>query len=165
MTRALPDRRTGPRDGVGRGPSADTARALRRVEPGRRRELVQFLARLGDAFAAGDLTAIAACHVPPLLYVTEWGSAVFTSTREVAEGFRQVVDDHRRRGLVSPTSVVETVSTPAARIVEIGVRWTFHDAEGRALLHDRYRYLLRRVDGEGLLINAVIVLGGRSVAP
>jgi hypothetical protein len=64
---------------------------------------------------------------------------------------------------VSLTHRVETVFKPAPRILEVGVRWTFHDEAGQALLQDRYRYLLRRIDDQGLRINAVVVLGGSSV--
>jgi hypothetical protein len=160
MTRALPGRRAGGRDGARRAPSVGAPAS---VVAGPRRDLARFLERFTDAFARGDLIALAACHVTPVLFLTEWDATTFSSAREVAEGFRQVVDEHRRRGLVSPSYLVETVSTPASRIVEVGVRWTFHDAQGRAVLHDRYRYLLRRIDDEGLLINAVVVLGGSSV--
>lgn len=158
MTRAMPGRRTGERD-ARRTPSPGAPKS---VVAGARREIAGFLERFADAFAQGDLTALAACHTTPVLFVTEWDSAAFTSAREIADGFRQVVEEHRRRGLLSPSYLVETVSTPAPRIVEVGVRWTFHDAEGRPVLHDRYRYLLRRVD-ESLLINVVVVLGGTPV--
>lgn len=161
MTRALPDRRTDAREGARRAPPNATPGTATGAGP--RRALADFLGRLADAFAEGDLTALAGCHVTPVLFVTEWDSTIFSSAREVAEGFRGVVDEHRRRGLQSPSYRVETMSTPASRIVEVGVRWTFHDAEGRPVLHDRYRYVLRRVDGKGLLITAVVVLGGSPV--
>jgi hypothetical protein len=157
VTRVLPDRR--------RGVATAGSRAAPSGGGGPRRELVEFLDRFADAFARADLAAVAACHVTPVLFVTEWDSTVFSSAREVAEGFRQVVDDHRARGVVSLSHRIETVSTAAPRIIEVGVRWTFHDGEGRPLRHDRYRYLLRRVDDQGLLINVVVVLGGSPVAP
>lgn len=168
MTRALPAKRTGERDGARRGPSTGTPEPVRGtvtgIGAGTRRDLVEFLDRFADAFARGDLAAVAACHVTPVLFVTEWDATTFGSAREVAEGFRPVVDEHRRRGFVSLSYRVEMVSTPASRIIEVGVRWTLHDAEERPLRHDRYRYLLRRVDDEGLQINAVVVLGGAPVA-
>ncbi|WP_433782694.1 hypothetical protein ACQPX6_22850 [Actinomycetospora sp. CA-101289] len=163
MTRALPDRRAGERDGAGGGPSAGAAAPTKSVDATTRAELGEFLDRFAAAFAQGDLATLAGCYVTPVLFLTEWDAATFDSTRELAEGFRHVVAEHRDRGMVSLSYRVETVVKPAPRIVEVGVRWTFHDAEGQALLQDRYRYLLRRVDDEGLRINAVVVLGGSSV--
>ena len=164
VTRALPDQGSGERDAVRlRDASTAGTTTVPSDGAGPRRALAEFLDRFADAFARGDLAAIAACHVTPVLFVTEWDSTIFSSAREVAEGFRQVVDDHRSRGFVSLSHRVETASTAASRLVEVGVRWTFHDAEGRPLLHDRYRYLLRRVDEQGLLINVVVVLGGSPV--
>jgi hypothetical protein len=163
MTRALPDKRSGERDGARRGPSTGTSATAEGVEARTRAELGRFLDRFAEAFAHGDLEAIAGCHVTPVLFVTEWDSATYDSARGIAEGFRDVVADHQRRGLVSLSHRVEAVSSPASRIVEVGVRWTHHDAEGLALVHDRYRYLLRRVEDEGLRINAVIALGGSPV--
>ncbi|MFC5137245.1 nuclear transport factor 2 family protein [Actinomycetospora rhizophila] len=163
MTRVLPDRRGGERDATRRGASSTGSTAAPLGGAGPRRELTELLDRYADAFARADLAAVAACHVTPVLFVTEWDSTVFSSAREVAEGFRRVVDDHRARRFVTLTHRIETVSA-ASRIVEVGVRWTFHDGQGRPLRHDRYRYVLRRVDDRGLLINAVVVLGGSPVA-
>lgn len=163
MTRALPGRRTGEQDDARQGPSAGAARPSKSVDATTRAELEQFLDQFAGAFAQGDLAALAACYVTPVLFVTEWDAATFDSARELAEGFRHVVAEHRDRGMVSLSYRVETVFKPAPRIVEVGVRWTFHDAEGQGLLQDRYRYLLRRIDDEGLRINAVVVLGGSSV--
>jgi len=163
VTRALPDQGSGERDAARRDAPTAGPKTAPSSGAGPRRYLAEFLDRFADAFARADLAAIAACHVTPVLFVTEWDSTIFSSAREVAEGFRPVVDDHRSRGFVSLSHRVETASTAASRIIEVGVRWTFHDAEGRPLLHDRYRYLLRRVDDQGLLINAVVVLGGSPV--
>ena len=163
MTRALPGRRTGERDNARRGPSNGNGRPSKTVDATTRAELEQFLDQFAEVFAQGDLAALAGHYVTPVLFVTEWDAATFDSTRELAEGFRHVVAEHRDRGMVSLSYRVETVFKPAPRIIEVGVRWTFHDAEGQALLQDRYRYLLRRVDDEGLRINAVVVLGGSSV--
>jgi hypothetical protein len=163
MTRALPDRRSGGPEGARRGPSSGNARTTESVEAATRAELTEFLDRFAQAFASGDLEAIAACHVAPVLFVTEWDSTTFGSPREIAEGFREIVAEHQRRGLVSLSHRVETLSSPASRIVEVGVQWTFHNADGRPLLHDRYRYLLRRIGDEGLFINAVMGLGGSPV--
>lgn len=163
MTRALPDQGSGERDAAREDASTAGATTAPSTSVGPRRDLSEFLDRFADGFARADLAAIAACHVTPVLFMTEWDSTILSSAREVAEGFRQVVDDHQSRGFVSLTYRVETMSTAATRILEVGVRWTFHDAGGRPLLHDRYRYLLRRVDDQGLLINAVVVLGGSPV--
>jgi ketosteroid isomerase-like protein len=163
MTRALPGRRTDARDDARRAPSAGPERPSKTVDATTRAELEQFLDQFAGAFAKGDLAALAGCYVTPVLFVSEWDSATFDSTRELAEGFRHVVADHRDRGMVSLAHRVETVFKPAPRIIEVGVRWTFHDEDGQALLQDRYRYLLRRIDDEGLRINAVVVLGGSSV--
>jgi hypothetical protein len=162
MTRALPGRRTSVRDDARRGPSTGGSRPSTGVDATMRAELAAFLDRFADAFVTGDLAALVGCYVTPVLFVTEWSSTTFDSARAITEGFRHVVAEHRDRGLVSLTHRVETVSRPAPRIVEVGVRWTFHDADGRALMHDRYRYLMRR-DDEGLHITAVVVLGGSSV--
>lgn len=163
MTRALPGRRAGERDDARRGPSSGPAGPSKTVDATTRAELEQFLDQFAGAFAKGDVTALAGCYVMPVLFVSEWDSATFDSARELAEGFRHVVADHRDRGMVSLAHRVETVFKPAPRILEVGVRWTFHDEAGQALLQDRYRYLLRRVDDQGLRINAVVVLGGSSV--
>jgi ketosteroid isomerase-like protein len=133
------------------------------VDATTRAELGQFLDQFAEAFAKGDLAALAGCYVTPVLFVTEWDSMTFDSAREIAEGFRHVIAENQSRGLVSLSYRVDSVSKPAPRIVELGVRWTFHDAAGRALLQDRYRYLLRRSADEGLHINAVVVLGGSPV--
>ncbi|HSK57428.1 MAG TPA: hypothetical protein VK935_00100 [Actinomycetospora sp.] len=163
MTRALPGRRAGERDEARQGPPAGTARPAKGVDATTRAELDQFLDRFADAFAQGDLAALADCYVTPVLFMTEWDSATFDSARELAEGFRHVVAEHRDRGMVSLSHQVETVFKPAPRIVEVGVRWTFNDEAGQALLQDRYRYLLRRVDDGGLRITVVVVLGGSAV--
>ncbi|GAA4788582.1 hypothetical protein GCM10023200_23910 [Actinomycetospora chlora] len=160
MTRALPGPRPREREAARRAPSS----AGSGPGAGTRRDVAAFLERYADALLRGDLEAIAACHVTPVLFVTEWDSTVLATSRQVVEGFRGVVEEHRRRGYVALSHRVETVSTAASRLVEVAVRWTFHDADGRAVLHDRYRYLLRRVDDRGLLINAVVVLGGSTAA-
>jgi ketosteroid isomerase-like protein len=164
MTRALPGPRAGERDDARRGSPTGTARPpAKGVDATTRAELDEFLDRFAGAFAKGDLAALAGCYVTPVLFVTEWDSATFDSARELAEGFRHVVAEHRDRGMVSLSHRVETVFKPAPRILEIGVRWTFHDDAGQALLQDRYRYLLRRVDDGGLRIAVVVVLGGSAV--
>ena len=164
MTQALPGRRTGERDGARRGPPTTGSGPAKSVDATTRAELGAFLDRFAEAFAGGDLEALADHHVVPVLFVTEWDSTTFATPREIVEGFRHVVSEHRERGVVSLSYRVESVSKPAPRLVEVGVRWTFQDAAGRALLHDRYRYLLRRVADEGLHITAVVALGGVSVS-
>jgi hypothetical protein len=163
MTRALSHSRTGERDDTRREPPTSIPTTSKSVDATTCAELGQFLDRFAEAFAKGDVEALTGCYVTPVLFVTEWDSTTFDSAREIAEGFRHVVAENQDRGLVSLSYRVESVSKPAPRIVEVGVRWTFHDTAGRALLHDRYRYLVRRVADEGLRINAVVVLGGSTV--
>jgi hypothetical protein len=163
MTRASPVRRTGERDGPTQGPSVDSSEITKGVDATTRAQLGAFFDRFADAFAGGDLPALVGCHVTPVLFVTEWDSTTLGSAHEIAEGYRHVVSEHRSRGLVSLSHRIETVSKPAPRLVEVGIRWTFNDSAGYAMLHDRYRYLLRLVDDEGLQINVVVVLGGASV--
>ena len=85
--------------------------------------------------------------------------------RDVAEFLDRFADGFARADLaaIAACHVTPVLFMTLTRIIEVGVRWTFHDAGGRPLLHDRYRYLLRRVDDQGLLINAVVVLGGSPV--
>jgi hypothetical protein len=159
----LPAGRTGERDGAPRGHPVDSPEITKCVDATTRAELGAFFDRFAEAFAGGDLPALVGCHVIPVLFVTEWDSTTLDSAHEIAEGFRNVVSEHRSRGLVSLSSRIETVSKPAPRLVEVGIRWTFNDSTGHAMLHDRYRYLLRLVDDEGLHITVVVVLGGTAV--
>jgi len=125
-----------------------------------RRELSGFLDRFARAFADGDLAAIADLHATPVLVVTEEEATTFDTTTEIADGFRSVVAEHRRRGLVSNSYRVEALKTLTPALHEVSVRWTYHDENGRPRFHDSYRYLLRRVPGQGLRIGVVMVLGG-----
>ena len=164
VTRALPDQGSGERDAVRlRDASTAGTTTVPSDGAGPRRALAEFLDRFADAFARGDLAAIAACHVTPVLFVTEWDSTIFSSAREVAEGFRQVVDDHRSRGFVSLSHRVETASTAASRLVEVGVQVDLPRRGGASPAPRPVPVLLRRVDEQGLLINAVVVLGGSPV--
>jgi hypothetical protein len=163
MTRASPARRTGERDGPPRGHPVESPEITKSVDATTRAQLGAFFDRFAAAFVGGDLLALAGCYVTPVMFVTEWDSTTLDSAHAIAEGFRHVVSEHRSRGVVSLSHRIETLSKPAPRLVEVGIRWTFNDSAGHAMLHDRYRYLLRLVDDEGLRINVVVVLGGAAV--
>ena len=163
MTRASPARRAGERDGPRQGHPVESSEITKCVDATTRAQVGAFFDRFAEAFACGDLPALVGCHVTPVLFVTEWDSTTLDSAHAIAEGFRHVVSEHRSRGLVSLSYRIETISKPAPRLIEVGIRWTFNDSAGQAMLHDRYRYLLRLVDDEGLRINVVVVLGGAAV--
>lgn len=139
------------------GVEADGPRALL-SDAAARREIVVLLDRLARAWSDGDADGIARCHAAPALVVTEEGATAFATTEEIADGFRGVVTEHRRRGLVRHTHQVEAVRTLTPALHEVTVRWTHHDERGQPRFRDSYRYLLR-ARPDGLAIAVVVVLG------
>jgi uncharacterized protein (TIGR02246 family) len=139
------------------GVEADASRALP-PDACARREIVALLDRLARAWSDADADGIARCYAVPALVVTEDDATAFGTTEEIADGFRGVTAEHRRRGLVRHTHHVEAVRTLAPTLHEVTVRWTHHDDRGQPRFRDSYRYLLR-ARPDGLAIALVVVLG------
>ena len=138
--------------------------AARLLDASARREIGAFLDRLARAWSEADTDGIARCYAVPALVVTASDATAFATTDEIADGYRGVVTEHRRRGLVVNTHHVEAVRTLARGLHEVTVRWTHHDDRGQPRFHDSYRYLLRALP-DGLAIAVVVVLGGPVPAP
>lgn len=179
MTRAIPGRRIpGPDRSPARPPAGRPARpraapsrpsapapaaagpAVGGTDPTTHHGDVQtFLERFARAFSRSDLAEIARCHTLPALVLTDTSSSLFESTTAIAEGFRDVVAEHRRQNLVSTVFRLEAVKALSDHLTEITVRWTYRDDRGRPRFHQRCRYVLRHDPEAGFRVQTVIVLG------
>jgi len=117
------------------------------------------VARLLDRYAAltaGDLPGIAACYTTPALVLGSNTTIPVASGEEVEAAFRGAADAYRARGLVEARPTIADIRTVGSDFVSADVRWDYLDAAGASGGRSAYRYLLRRLAGDGLGIQVVI---------
>jgi hypothetical protein len=109
--------------------------------------LRRFLARYGEALAAGDLEAISGCYAVPALVLSDTGSVPIAAREEIEAAFDGAAERYRAQGLVALRPTLLAWEALSERLISVDVRWDYLDEQDRSAQQNSYRYVLR-LEGE-----------------
>lgn len=112
-----------------------------------KREVKQFLARLGAALSLGDLDRVAAAWHLPALVVDVRGSLAVTRTGPLRAFFKRAVADYHGRGIAAPRVESLEVAKVSDSMVTAAVGWRQVLTGGGKGALERSFYVISRRDG------------------
>jgi hypothetical protein len=110
-----------------------------------------FFTAYGHALATGDLETIAERYVLPALVLSDAGSIPLGTPEQIAAAADAAARHYADQGIAAIQPRLTRLDPISATLTEVDVTWLYQTASGKTLFEERYRYLLREVDGEPLI--------------
>jgi len=119
--------------------------------------LESFFIGYGEALAAGDLPGISGCYAEPAFLLSDATGRVLADRAQIEGEFDGAAEQHRAEDLVAARPTIVAVEQLGAELVSVDVHWDYVDVDGRSMVEDGYRYILRVGDDGRPQICTVVV--------
>jgi hypothetical protein len=124
-----------------------------------RPDIAKFFARYGAALSSGDLPGIVSCFDPPTVIVDEAATTLMIDHRQLHDYFMGIEERYRALGAFTASAKVRDIEQLASALWLVDVCWDSFDESGAPapVNVETYKYLLRAVQPEELLIVAAVL--------